>query len=143
MANKILSVFVDESGTFSNCESHDDKYVVGLVFHDQDVDISSNIRGFKDHLKTLGKENHFVHTAPLIRREAPYENDLIVYDPVDENLYVLDGYNYDYLIDTVEKDRIVIVEEGPNGYGDPVTKTYGTVKLENGKPVFIPDAEEP
>ena len=69
--------------------------------------------------------------------------DLIVYDPAGENLYVLDGYNYDYLIDRVEKDRIVIVKEGPHGYGDPVTKTYGTVKPEDGKLVFIPDAEEP
>jgi hypothetical protein len=77
LTNKILSIFIDESGTFSNCESHDDKYVVGLVFHDQDIDISANIRSFKEHLKILGKENHFVHTAPLIRREPPYENDLM------------------------------------------------------------------
>lgn len=69
--------------------------------------------------------------------------DLVVYDPVEENLYVLDGYDYDYLIDKVEKDRIVIVKEGPHGYGDPVTKTYGTVKPENGKLVFIPDSEKP
>ena len=69
--------------------------------------------------------------------------DLIVYDPVDENLYVLDGYDYDYLIDRIEKGRIVIVKEGPHGYGDPVTKTYGTVKPENGKLIFIPDPEEP
>ena len=69
--------------------------------------------------------------------------DLIVYDPVEEKLYVLDGYDYDYLIEKVEKDRIVIIEEGPHGYGDPVTKTYGTVKPENGKLVFIPDPEEP
>ena len=69
--------------------------------------------------------------------------DLIVYDPVKEKLYVLDGYNYDYLIDRVEKDRIVIVEDGPHGYGDPVIKTYGTVKAEDGKLVFIPDAEKP
>ena len=69
--------------------------------------------------------------------------DLIVYDPVDEKLYVLDGYDYDYLIDRIEKGRIVIVKEGPNGYGDPVTKTYGTVKPENGKLIFIPDPEEP
>ncbi len=75
--DKILSIFVDESGTFGNCEYHDDKYVVGLVFHDQDFDISSNINSFKEHLKILGKENHFVHTAPLIRREHPYENDLM------------------------------------------------------------------
>ena len=29
--------------------------------------------------------------------------DLIVYDPVQEELYVLDGYNYDYLIDHAER----------------------------------------
>ena len=56
---------------------------------------------------------------------------------------MLDGYNYDYLIDRVTEDRIVIIEKGPNGYNDPVTETYGTVKLENRKLVFIPDTEEP
>ena len=69
--------------------------------------------------------------------------DLIVYDPARDELYVLDGYNYDYLIDRVTEDRIVIIEKGPNGYNDPVTETYGTVKLENRKLVFIPDTEEP
>ena len=69
--------------------------------------------------------------------------DLVVFDPVSEALYVLDGYNYDYIIEYVEDNRIVIGKEGPHGYGDPVTKTYGTVKLENGNLIFIPDAEEP
>ena len=77
MAEKVLSVFIDESGTFGDCESHDDKYVVGLVFHDQQIDISDNIRSFNDHLRVLGRSNHFVHTGPLIRREHPYENDLM------------------------------------------------------------------
>ena len=69
--------------------------------------------------------------------------DLVVFDPVSEALYVLDGYNYDYIIEYVEDNRIVIRKEGPNGYGDPVKKTYGTVKLENGELVFVPDAEAP
>ena len=69
--------------------------------------------------------------------------DLVVYDPVSEELYVLDGDNYDYLIDRVGEDRIVIVKEGPHGYNDPITKTYGTVKPENGELVFIPDSENP
>ena len=69
--------------------------------------------------------------------------DLIVYDPVSKELYVLDGYNYNYLIDRIEEDRIVIVMEGPYGYNDPLTKTYGTVRVEDGKLVFIPDPEEP
>ena len=67
--------------------------------------------------------------------------DLVVYDPLEKNLYVLDGYNYNNLIDHVEEDRIVIVMEGPYGYNKPLTKTYGTVKTEDGRLVFVPDPE--
>lgn len=69
--------------------------------------------------------------------------DLIVYDPVQEELYVLDGYNYDYLIDHAEENRIVIVKEGPHGYNDPVVRTSGTVELEKRQLIFIADSEEP
>lgn len=69
--------------------------------------------------------------------------DLVVYDPLNEEIYMLDGYNYNYLIDHVEEDRIVIVMEGPNGYGGPITQTYGTVILDNGVLVFVADSEEP
>lgn len=67
--------------------------------------------------------------------------DLVVYDPVEKKLYVLDGYNYNYLIDHVEEDRIVIVMEGPYGYNEPLVKTFGTVKTEDGRLVFVPDSE--
>ena len=65
--------------------------------------------------------------------------DLVVYDPLEKNLYILDGYNYNYLIDHVEKDRIVIVMDGPYGYKEPLTKTFGTVKIEDCRLVFVPD----
>ena len=77
MADKVLSIFIDESGSFGECESHEDRYVVGLVFHDQDNDISENIHNFKSHLKILGQEEHAVHTGPLIRREEYYKNDIM------------------------------------------------------------------
>ena len=67
--------------------------------------------------------------------------DLVVYDPLSDETYVLDGYNYDYLIDRVEEDRLVIVMVGPHGYNDPITKTYGTVKVEDGRLVFTADPE--
>jgi hypothetical protein len=67
--------------------------------------------------------------------------DLIVYDPVEKKLYVLDGYNYDYRIDHVEEDRIVITMEGPHGYNEPLVTTFGTVRIEDGRLVFVPDAE--
>ena len=67
--------------------------------------------------------------------------DLIVYDPVNDVSYVLDGYSFDYLIDHVEEERLVIVKEGPHGYGDPVTRTYGTVRLVENQLVFLADSE--
>jgi hypothetical protein len=67
--------------------------------------------------------------------------DLVVYDPIEKKLYVLDGYNYDYLIDHVEEDRIVITMEGPHGYNEPLVTTFGTVRIEDGRLVFVPDAE--
>ena len=68
--------------------------------------------------------------------------DLVVYDPIEKSLYVLDGYNYNYLIDHVEEDRIVIVKDGPYGYNEPLVKTFGTVELEDGRLVFVPDTDE-
>ena len=67
--------------------------------------------------------------------------DLVVYDPIEKILYVLDGYNYDYLIDHVEEDRMVIVMDGPYGYNEPLVKTFGTVKIEDGRLVFVPDPQ--
>ena len=68
--------------------------------------------------------------------------DLVVYDPIEKSLYVLDGYNYNYLIDHAEEDRIVIVKVGPHGYNEPLVKTFGTVELEDGRLVFVPDTDE-
>lgn len=67
--------------------------------------------------------------------------DLVVYDPLEKKLYVLDGYNYSYRIDHVEEDRIVIVMDGPHGYNEPLVKTFGTVRIEDGRLVFLPDSE--
>ena len=64
--------------------------------------------------------------------------DLLVYDPLNEDLYVLDGYSYDYLIDHVEEDRIVIVRDGPYGYNEPLVKTFGTVIIQESQLVFVP-----
>ena len=77
MAEKILSVFIDESGDFGPYESHAPYYLVAMVLHDQSVDITENIAGFETHLNNLGYTQHAVHTGPLIRRESVYENELV------------------------------------------------------------------
>ena len=66
---------------------------------------------------------------------------LIVYDPLQREKYVLDGYNYFYRISDVTDGRLVVTKEGPYGYGDPLTETTGTVKLDNGILVFCADSE--
>ena len=77
MAEKVLSVFIDESGDFGPYEPHAPYYLVAMVFHNQNIDITENIRVFDAHLLNLGYEHHSVHTGPLIRRESVYSNDLV------------------------------------------------------------------
>ncbi|MCD7736420.1 MAG: DUF3800 domain-containing protein [Lachnospiraceae bacterium] len=77
MAEKTLSVFIDESGDFGPYETHSPYYLVSMVLHDQSIDISGNISAFESHLRNLGYVEHAVHTGPLIRRESIYKNDLV------------------------------------------------------------------
>lgn len=74
---KILSVFVDESGVFGELDSRLSFYYVSMVFHDQSIDISDNINTLNNHIKNLNYPMHAIHTGPLIRRENCYQNDLM------------------------------------------------------------------
>ena len=77
MAEKILSVFIDESGDFGPYDFHAPFYLVTMVLHNQDIDISKNIVDLENHLTNLGYKQHAIHTGPLIRRESVYANDLM------------------------------------------------------------------
>ena len=76
MTNKILSVFIDESGDFGPYDSHAPYYLVSMVLHNQSISLSENIANFDRHLTNLGYPNHAIHTGPLIRRESIYSHDL-------------------------------------------------------------------
>ena len=72
---KELSIFVDESGDFGEYKPHSPYYIVTMVFHNQDNDITNDIRKFNNELSMLGlDEQHCVHNGPIIRREPPYEH---------------------------------------------------------------------
>ena len=77
MTEKVLSVFIDESGDFGTYDYHAPYYLVTMVLHDQSVDISANINALEEHMRNLGYEHHAVHTGPLIRRESVYVNDMM------------------------------------------------------------------
>ena len=74
---KEISVFVDESGSYDPDETSSLYYMVCLVFHDQDSDISGEISKLEEAIAATGRDSsHCIHTAPLIRRENEYEQDL-------------------------------------------------------------------
>ena len=74
-----LSCFIDEAGDFGEYDHHSPYYIVSVVLHEQSDSIQSQIDGLDHYLKDLGYENHAIHTGPLIRREADYE-DLFIED---------------------------------------------------------------
>lgn len=63
---KILSVFVDESGDTGFENGASKYYVVSLVFHEQNNDISSQLNKFKS--------DPVFHVGPIIRKEDDYKN---------------------------------------------------------------------
>ena len=63
---KIISVFIDESGDFGIVGDASKYYLITLVFHNQEKDISSNIEKIVD--------KPVFHAGPLIRREYPFKN---------------------------------------------------------------------
>lgn len=77
MAEKILSVFIDESGDFGAYDSHAPYYLVAMVLHDQSIPVEPSIEDMDNRMRYLGYEHHAIHTGPLIRREAVYANDLM------------------------------------------------------------------
>ena len=73
MAMDTLSIFVDESGRFQHPDNDSRFYILGMVFHDQDSDISALVADLERSESELGLENHCFHAGPLIRKEKGYE----------------------------------------------------------------------
>ena len=77
MGDRILSLFIDESGDFGAYDVHTPYYIVAMILHDQDVDIKDKIRQLDKHMTESGFDIHAIHTGPLIRREAIYSNEIM------------------------------------------------------------------
>ena len=77
MKEKILRIFIDESGDFGRYDSKNPYYYVTLILHDQSINISENIENLEQHLKKIGYPNHAIHTGPIIRREQYYKYELM------------------------------------------------------------------
>ena len=65
-AEKTLSVFVDESGTFRDPDPSSRYYIVALVFHDQAVSIEDAEKALVHELADFGIVNLCFHAGPVI-----------------------------------------------------------------------------
>ena len=70
---KELSIFVDESGDFGDYDYHAPFYIIAMVFHDQAIDISTDLHILERELSNIGLEKHCVHAGPVIRSEHEYK----------------------------------------------------------------------
>lgn len=105
---KELSVFCDESGDFGEYDHRSPYYIIVLVFHDQDIDITSELNRLEHELAMLGFSNHCVHTGPIIRREEPY-GDLSIRERrniLNKLVAFFRNVNIHYKCFTIEKKHI-------------------------------------
>ena len=70
---KELSIFIDESGDFGEYDFRSPYYIITMVFHNQDCDISECINNLNQELAYLKLDNVCIHTGPIIRKEEIYE----------------------------------------------------------------------
>ena len=69
---KELSIFVDESGDFGEYDYRTPYYIISMVLHNQDVDITEDLRILENELHNIGWSHHCVHAGPVIRSEEEY-----------------------------------------------------------------------
>lgn len=71
---KELSVFIDESGDFGDIKERPAYYLVTFVFHNQARDIDEQVTKLEESMKSAGFDVEYIHTGPLIRREAIFSS---------------------------------------------------------------------
>ena len=71
---KELSIFIDESGDFGEYQAYSPFYIISLVFHKQNKDISKHIINLDLKLSKYLLNNNCVHTGPIARGEEVYKN---------------------------------------------------------------------
>lgn len=66
-----LSIFIDESGDLGEVSAH---YLLALIFHEQDADISQNIERYELSLSDRTLDRIPMHVNPLINGNDNYRN---------------------------------------------------------------------
>ena len=74
---KELSIFVDESGDFGEYDVRAPYYIISLVMHEQNKDITVDLQKLENEMRNIGYGNHCIHLGPLIRQEYEYRNEAL------------------------------------------------------------------
>ena len=72
MQDRILSVFVDESGRFLHPDPASRFYILGMVLHNQTFDIHPLVSSLDSDWTRMGLSGHCFHAGPLVRKEKGY-----------------------------------------------------------------------
>ena len=68
-----LSIFIDESGDFGEYSPHSPYYIVSVILHEQNNNITHEVDALNHYLHQFGyREDFVIHTEPLIRKEGLY-----------------------------------------------------------------------
>lgn len=74
----------NESGDFGDYDPKSPFYIISVVIHDQDNNISKQVHMLDETLKNTALKRNFIHVGPLIRREGEYK-----YMTAEERLQIL------------------------------------------------------
>ena len=72
MNDRTLSIFVDESGRFQYPDNASRFYIISMVLHDQDFDISPEVEELDRRFRLMHLEKLCFHAGPLIRQEKVF-----------------------------------------------------------------------
>ena len=119
MKERVLSIFIDESGDFGQYNPASPNYYVAMVLHNQEIDISKNIKALEKQISNWGYPEHTIHTGPLIRRESVYKNDLreqrkALFNALYHFTRLLDILNF---CDKIRREKSTIFTFFPLHYG--------------------------
>lgn len=126
MAERILSVFVDEAGNFGAYTRKAPYYVVSMVLHDQRVSIKANIDALNLHMLDLGYPDHAIHAGPLIRWEEPYRKR-----SRDERKKLFDAiFTFTRQLDCVSYLAVCVFKQKDVSHDDFVKQVSNAIKSE-------------
>ena len=131
--DKILSIFIDESGDFGKVDNKSPFYHVALVLHEQQDDIKESITKMERLLSNWGYNNHYIHVGPLIRKEKPYTEDC---RETRKSLFnVLFQFTQhvpvEYIVLSMNKAKCNVFSK--IGYAEQLSKLLAKVIRENGE----------